>query len=191
MALLIFNYNLLSSKKKKIIKGVTGSSVRFVRSLGICATISLDYYVAPLIGHTYAEIHRRSADRILQGCLVNGGIYVKVGQGFAAGNHVLPKEYIETLSALQVFFFYRYNFLQNFQTKIFSIYYLRSHLIFIILGMLIKDKCLTRGKNEVEEIFLQDFGKVPEEMLRKIEPEPVAAASLAQVFRAKCIFYDI
>jgi len=49
--------------------------------------------------------------------------------------------------------------------------------------MLIKDKCLTREKDEMEEIFLQDFGKKPEEMLREIEPEPVAAASLAQVLK--------
>lgn len=49
--------------------------------------------------------------------------------------------------------------------------------------MLIKDKCLTREKGEMEEIFLQDFGKKPEEMLCKIEPEPVAAASLAQVLK--------
>jgi len=45
----------------------------------------------------------------------------------------------------------------------------------------VKDKCLIREKDEMEEIFLQDFGKKPEEILRKIEPEPVAAASLAQV----------
>lgn len=58
-----------------------------------------------------------------------------------------------------------------------------NHLIF--LGALIKDKCLTREKGEVEEIFLQDFGKKPEEMLRRFEPEPVAAASLAQVLKMK------
>lgn len=53
--------------------------------------------------------------------------------------------------------------------------------------MLIKDKCLTREKDEMEEIFLQDFGKKPEEMLREIEPEPVAAASLAQVLKIQYI----
>lgn len=104
VALLTVNYNLLSSKKKRVIKGVAGSTIRFARSLRICATISVDYSIAPLIGHMYANIHQRSADRILQGCLKNGGIYVKIGQGLAAGNHVLPKEYIETLSALQVCF---------------------------------------------------------------------------------------
>lgn len=33
----------------------------------------------------------------------------------------------------------------------------------------------------MEEIFVQDFGKKSKEMLHEIEPEPVAAASLAQV----------
>lgn len=53
---------------------------------------------------------------------------------------------------------------------------------------LIKDKCLIRGKGELEEIFLQDFGKKPEELLHEIEPKPVAAASLAQVLKMIYIF---
>lgn len=52
-----------------------------------------------------------------------------------------------------------------------------------IWTFLLKDKCLTRENDEMKEIFLQDFNKNPEEMLRKIEPEPVAAASLAQVLK--------
>jgi hypothetical protein len=44
----------------------------------------------------------------------------------------------------------------------------------------------------VDEIFLQEFGKKPEEMLREIEPEPIAAASLAQVLKmyTECVFLD-
>ncbi|XP_024893273.1 uncharacterized aarF domain-containing protein kinase 5-like isoform X1 [Temnothorax curvispinosus] len=52
------------------------------------------------------------------------------------------------------------------------------------------DKCLIREKDEMEEIFLQDFGKKPGEMLRKIEPEPVAAASLAQVYKGTTLDGD-
>lgn len=42
-------------------------------------------------------LHQRAADRILDGCLRNGGLYVKLGQGLASINHILPKEYLETL----------------------------------------------------------------------------------------------
>ncbi|RLU18340.1 hypothetical protein DMN91_008697 [Ooceraea biroi] len=49
---------------------------------------------------------------------------------------------------------------------------------------MLKDKCLTQKKSEVDEIFLQECGKKPEEMLHEVESEPVAAASLAQVYKA-------
>lgn len=45
-------------------------------------------------------VHRRSAERILHGCLVNGGLYVKLGQGLVNLDHVLPKEYIQTLKVI-------------------------------------------------------------------------------------------
>ena len=41
--------------------------------------------------------HQRAADRILVGCLKNGGLYVKLGQGLVSMNHILPKEYLTTL----------------------------------------------------------------------------------------------
>jgi aarF domain-containing kinase len=45
--------------------------------------------------------HQRAADRILQGCLKNAGIYIKLGQGLASFNHILPKQYLTTLEILQ------------------------------------------------------------------------------------------
>lgn len=111
VTILSFSYVVLPSDKKRRVKGVIGSSTRFARSFRIGAMISMDYLIAPVIGHTDTEIHQRSANRILQGCLKNGGIYIKLGQGLAAMNNILPEEYIKTLSALQV-----YNILYN--TKI-------------------------------------------------------------------------
>ena len=45
--------------------------------------------------------HKRAAEKLLMGCLNNGGLYVKLGQGLVSMNHILPKEYVETLVILQ------------------------------------------------------------------------------------------
>lgn len=46
-------------------------------------------------------IHKRAATQILEGCLINGGTYIKLGQGLVSLSHILPKEYIEILTRLQ------------------------------------------------------------------------------------------
>jgi aarF domain-containing kinase len=46
---------------------------------------------------TVHPLHQRAADRILDGCLRNGGLYIKLGQGLVCLNHILPNEYLETL----------------------------------------------------------------------------------------------
>jgi len=45
--------------------------------------------------------HRRVAERILWVCRANSGLYIKLGQGIAVMNHVLPDVYTEVLSVLQ------------------------------------------------------------------------------------------
>lgn len=44
--------------------------------------------------------HRRAAQRLLDLCHVNRGVYIKVGQHLANLDYLLPNEYIEVLSAL-------------------------------------------------------------------------------------------
>lgn len=91
-----------------------------------------------------SSIHQRAANKLLEGCLLNGGSYIKLGQGLVSMSHIIPKEYIDTLKTLQ-------------------------------------DKCLLREKDELDQLFNEDFGKTPSEIFESFECEPLAAASIAQV----------
>lgn len=79
------------------------------RSLRIGLWISVNYYFSmmglnessPNYKVMMSRIHQRAAENILQGCLLNGGSYIKLGQGLVAMSHILPKEYIDTLRSLQ------------------------------------------------------------------------------------------
>ncbi|KAI2652584.1 putative aarF domain-containing protein kinase 5 [Labeo rohita] len=45
--------------------------------------------------------HQRAADSMVDGAIQNGGLYIKLGQGLCAFNHLLPPEYIRTLHVLE------------------------------------------------------------------------------------------
>ncbi|KAG8429769.1 hypothetical protein GDO86_019269 [Hymenochirus boettgeri] len=48
-----------------------------------------------------SRCHQRAADRLVEGAIQNGGLYIKLGQGLCAFNHLLPPEYIKTLRILE------------------------------------------------------------------------------------------
>ncbi|XP_074027969.1 aarF domain containing kinase 5 isoform X3 [Leptinotarsa decemlineata] len=133
-----------------IVANVSGG-LRFLRSVKIGLHISVDYYFSMLgldessrnYNAMMSRIHQRAANNLLDGCLKNGGCYIKLGQGLVSMSQILPKEYILTLKRLQ-------------------------------------DKCLTRKGGELNQLFKEDFGKEPHEIFKTFNPEPLAAASIAQ-----------
>lgn len=149
-------YITINEQKRRRMKNTFGGIKRFMRSTIIGTKISLDYWwsLRTVDDSTMdylnilEQVHQRSAKRILDGCLQNGGLYIKLGQGLVNLDHILPKPYVQTLKILQ-------------------------------------DKCLTREKDEVAQIFQEEFGKSHTEIFVSFDEEPIAAASIAQVFKAR------
>ncbi|XP_037236826.1 uncharacterized aarF domain-containing protein kinase 5 [Falco biarmicus] len=86
---------------------------RFGRSLVVGVHISLDYWWTANVALRGLEedsaafaagmsrCHQRAAERLLRGALRNGGLYIKLGQGLCAFNHLLPPEFAATLRRLE------------------------------------------------------------------------------------------
>ncbi|OWF52119.1 uncharacterized aarF domain-containing protein kinase 5-like isoform X2 [Mizuhopecten yessoensis] len=102
-------YLSLTEQNKRKVRVLLGGCVRFLRSLKIGLLISADYKwtlwnldeMSEEYDQAIRPCHKRAAERMLLGCLQNGGLYVKLGQGMVSMNHILPREYIDSLVILQ------------------------------------------------------------------------------------------
>eukprot|EP00331_Platyophrya_macrostoma_P012339 CAMPEP_0176425604 /NCGR_PEP_ID=MMETSP0127-20121128/11478_1 /TAXON_ID=938130 /ORGANISM="Platyophrya macrostoma, Strain WH" /LENGTH=585 /DNA_ID=CAMNT_0017806777 /DNA_START=180 /DNA_END=1937 /DNA_ORIENTATION=+ len=74
---------------------------RSVRTLVNACRIGYLYKTTdPSTPEEFSALHTAAAQLILNTCLQNEGLYIKLGQGMSAINHVLPMEYISTLRVL-------------------------------------------------------------------------------------------
>lgn len=153
-------YGLADAQEQRKMRLLVEGVGRFGRSLYLGMRISLDYWRtahvtlrgvdenSPEYKEVMSACHQRAADRLVQGAIYNGGLYIKLGQGLCAFNHLLPPEYISTLRVLE-------------------------------------DQALKRGCGEVDELFLEDFKATADALFREFNYQPMAAASLAQVHKAR------
>ncbi|CAM9484403.1 unnamed protein product, partial [Phaeothamnion confervicola] len=104
---------VLDEERLDLVKEATmdagAGAVRFSRAMYYAARVSADYKLTlhnKKVGteeydRAKSGVHERSAKRLLHVCTMHGGVYTKFGQHIASLNHVLPKEYTETLKVLQ------------------------------------------------------------------------------------------
>ncbi|XP_041071263.1 aarF domain-containing protein kinase 1 isoform X3 [Carcharodon carcharias] len=82
--------------------------VRIVRAVATTAVISFDYmtslkrteYGTEEYETVKSQVHRRSAERLLNLCCANRGTFIKVGQHLGGLDYLLPEEYTSTLKIL-------------------------------------------------------------------------------------------
>lgn len=77
------------------------SGTRSLRTLAAFGKIAYWYkFTTPETPEELSALHSRVAHIVLDTCLKNEGLYIKLGQGLNSMSHILPKEYTETLKVL-------------------------------------------------------------------------------------------
>ncbi|KAK7124732.1 hypothetical protein R3I94_018950 [Phoxinus phoxinus] len=106
-------YVVSEPREKRKMKILAEGVGRFCRSIYVGLMISADYWwtsnivlrgldeSSPEYEELMSACHQRAASNMVDGAIQNGGLYIKLGQGLCAFNHLLPPEYIRTLHVLE------------------------------------------------------------------------------------------
>lgn len=103
-----YHYTLTPHQKRKVKINIE-SIGRAIRSFNVGIKIAADYKWnlwgldenSDDYNKNIKECHLRAANRLVDICIRNGGLYVKLGQGLSTMNHILPREFYVTLRKLQ------------------------------------------------------------------------------------------